>query len=132
MFCHCYHLFMSYGYSLDLRERVLSYLALGHTQKAASEVFNLSRQTIYNWLCLKSERGDLRMRRSGLRSSSTIEAQALREAVDLHPDFYLWELAALFQVTPSGIYRALHRHKITRKKRHFSSRKEMKTNVRNS
>lgn len=123
---------MSYGYSLDLRERVLSYIESGHTQKAASEVFKLSRQTIYNWLCLKSETGDVRMRRSGLRSSPKIEATALRQAVDLYPDSYLWELATRFKVTPSGIYRALQRHKITRKKRPFSLKKERKANVRNS
>ena len=46
---------MSYGYSIDLRERVLSYIEDGHTQKEASEVFKIPRQTIYNWLCLKTD-----------------------------------------------------------------------------
>jgi len=50
---------MSYGYSIDLRERVLSYIEDGHTQKEASEVFKIPRQTIYNWLCLKTGTGYL-------------------------------------------------------------------------
>ncbi|MBL9029022.1 MAG: hypothetical protein JNK42_00980, partial [Caedimonas sp.] len=32
---------MSYGYSIDLRERVVSYIQDGHTQKEASTVFKL-------------------------------------------------------------------------------------------
>lgn len=122
---------MRYGYSLDLRERVLSFLREGHFQREASKVFKLSRQTIYNWLCLKSEPGHLVMRRSGNRSSLKIEVEGLRQAVALYPAYYLWELARLFKVTPRGIYRALTRYKITRKKRRFSSRNVRKASVRN-
>ena len=130
MFCHIYARFMSYGYSIDLRERVVSYIQDGHTQKEASTVFKLPRQTIYNWLRLKVETGHLRMRRSGKHSSLKLGKEALHQAVDRYPDHYLWELAALFQVSPSGIYRALKRYKITRKKRRSSLRKEMRPSVR--
>ena len=94
---------MSYGYSIDLRERVLSYIQDGHSQKEANEVFKIPRQTIYNWLRLKSETGDLRMRRSGQRRSSKIDEGKLKEVVSGHSDYYLWELAVFFQATPSGI-----------------------------
>ena len=123
---------MSYGYSIDLRERVLSYIEEGHSQKAASETFKVPRQTIYNWLCLKADTGSLKMRRVGQRRPWKIKEEDLRQAVKDHPDDYLYELAALFQVTPSGIYRALKRYKITRKKRHFFIGKEMRSNVNNS
>ena len=46
-----------------------------------------------------------------------------------HPDYYLSEIAIMFEATPSGVCRALKRFGITRKKRVFSSRKEMKTGV---
>jgi len=117
---------MSYGYSIDLCERVLSYILDGHSQKEASEVSKLPRQTIYHWLRLKSETGDLRMRRS-----SKIDEGKLKELVSGHPDYYLWELAVFFQATPKGIYRALKRHKITRKKRLSSIKNAMKASVKN-
>ncbi len=120
---------MSYGYSIDLRERVLSYIGDGHTQKEASEVFNIPRQTIYNWFCLKAETGGLRMRRSGKRHSSKFDAEKLKETITLHPDYYLSEIAVVFKATPSGVCRALKRCGITRKKRVFSSRNEMTKSV---
>ena len=42
---------MGYEYDLSLRERVLSYLEVGHGGKAeAAKVFGVARQTIYNWM----------------------------------------------------------------------------------
>jgi transposase len=122
---------MSYGYSIDLRERVLSYIEDGHTQKEASEIFKIPRQSIYNWFCLKAETGNLGMRRSGQRHSSKFAEEKLKETIRLHPDYYLSEIAVVFKATPSGVCRALKRWGITRKKRAFSSRKRMKTNVKN-
>ena len=120
---------MSYGYSRDLRECVLSYIEDGHTQKEASEVFNIPRQTIYNWTCLKKEKGDLGMRRSGKRRPSKFDEEKLKEMVALHPDYYLSEIAVNFKATASGVCRALKRCGITRKKRVFSSRNETKESV---
>ena len=120
---------MSYGYSKDLRESVLSYIEDGHTQKEASEVFKIPRQTIYNWFCLKAETGGLGMRRSGKRHSSKFDVEKLKETIALHPDYYLSEIAVVFKATPSGVCRALKRWGITRKKRAFSSRNEMTKSV---
>ena len=88
MICLYYHIFMSYGYSLDLRERVLSFIEDGHSQKEAGKVFKVPRQTIYNWLRLKAGTGHLRMRRSGQRCPSKLEEKALREAVDSYRDYF--------------------------------------------
>lgn len=120
---------MSYGYSINLRERVLSYIDDGHTQKEASEVFKIPRQTIYNWFCLKSETGGLRMRHSGKRHYSKFDAEKLKETLILPPDYYLSEIAVVFKVTPSSVCRALKRCGITRKKRAFSSRNEITKSV---
>jgi transposase len=122
---------MSYGYSRDLRECVLSYIEDGYTQKEASEVFNIPRQTIYNWTRLKRETGNLGMRRSGKRRPSKFDEGKLKEMVALRPDYYLSEIAVNFKATASGVCRALKRCGITRKKRVFSSRNETKESVKN-
>ena len=120
---------MSYGYSIDLRERVLLYIQEGHSQREASEVFKIPRQTIYNWKCLKEDRGSLKMRRSGKRRPSKFDEERLKQLIMNHPDYYLSEIAVMFEATSSGVCRALKRFGITRKKRVFSSRKEMKAGV---
>ena len=107
---------MSYGYSVDLRKCVLSYIEDGHTQKEASEVFKVPRQTIYNWLCLKKETGALNMRRSGKRCSSKFDAEKLKEITALRSDYYLAELAIIFNAT----------------QRFSSSKREMRSSAVNS
>ncbi|WP_162265610.1 IS630 transposase-related protein [Legionella santicrucis] len=54
-----------------------------------------------------------------------MDDEALKKYIETHPDAHLKELSSHFGVTPSGIWRALKRLKITRKKRLGSMRSEM-------
>jgi transposase len=47
-------------YGIDLRERALNYVELGHTIRETSEVFRVSEKTISNWKRLRREKGDIR------------------------------------------------------------------------
>lgn len=49
-----------------------------------------------------------------------VDDEALKKYIETHLDAHLTELAMHFGVTPSGIWRALKRLKITRKKRPHS------------
>jgi putative transposase len=117
---------------MDLRVRVLEYLSRGHTQTEASQVFGFGRKSIYNWLCLKEKSGSVAMQRRGRRQPSKFEEPRLREYVAAHPDDHLSEIASFFKGTASGVYRALKRLKITRKKSRFSTRNVMRLNDRSS
>ena len=117
---------MSYGYSTDLRSRVLEYLSKGHSQTQASQVFGVCRKTIYNWRSLKERSGSVSHQRQGHRRSSKFEESALRAYVLAHPEAYLSEIASVFKGSASGVCRAFKRFKISRKKRPFSTQ-----NVRN-
>jgi transposase len=123
---------MSYGYSLDLRSKVLCYLDGGHTQKQACQVFGISNKTIYNWISLKKETGSLALRRSNPYKPSKFEEQKLKDYVVSHSDAYLDEIAGVFKGSASGVYRALKRFKITRKKSRSSIKNVMKLNDRSS
>ena len=123
---------MSYGYSTDLRERVLSYLDAGHSKTKTSEVFSVSRQTIYNWLALREQTGCVKMRRTAKKKAHKINPQELREYISQHPDAYLHEIAEAFGVTAMAILYACRRLKITRKKKRQSFASESKRNVRNT
>jgi transposase len=123
---------MSYGYSIDLRRRVLDYLSRGHTQTEASQIFGVSRKTIYNWVSLQEKTGDIAMQRTGQRRPTKFDDMQLREYVAAHSDDYLAEIASFFKGSASGIYRALKRLKLTRKKSRFSTRNVTKRNDSNS
>lgn len=118
---------MSYGYSLDLRKSVLSYIEDGHSAKEASEIFGVTRQTIYNWISLKKKTGNLKMKRTGQRKSSKFDEGTLRKHMLEHNDAYLDEIGSCFGGSASGAYRALKRFKITRKKSRFSTKNDKKS-----
>jgi hypothetical protein len=68
------------------------------------------------------------MRRSGKRRASNLNEEKLNEIMAQYPDYYLSELAVALKASRSGVFRALKRYGITRKKKSFSSKNERKTN----
>ena len=119
---------MSRSYSFDLRTKVMFYLGVGHTKKEASEVFSVSLKTIYNWLTLQAETGSVKAKAVKSYKPSKINEKDLKEYIENHPDAYLEEIAVVFKVSVSGIWRALKRLKISRKKSRYSIKKEIKVN----
>lgn len=116
-------------YSLDLRERVIAFIESGGKKIEASRRFDVSRPTIDNWLLLKKETGTLKSPPLPPRSWRKLNPETLSKYVESHPDAMLEDYACHFQTSPSGIWRALKRLNITRKKRPRSIRSGMKGNV---
>jgi transposase len=107
---------MSYGYSNDLREKVLRYYDRGFSQIEVCEVFEISRATLNNWL-VKRKSGDFSRRNMTVcKSAHKIDEHALREHIRQHPDAYLHEIAAYFKVSDVGVLKACRRLGISRKK----------------
>ena len=106
---------MAKAYSLDLRERVIKYLEMGNRKESAVKLFSVGIATIYRWLKLKKEIGNLQ-RKTRKFSYKYIDDEKLKKYLEEHPDDFLWEIAKKFSVTKQGIFYALKRLKITRKK----------------
>lgn len=106
---------MSYGYSNDLREKVLRYHDRGYSQVEVCEVFEISRATLNNWL-LKRKSGDFNRCEVRRKRAHKIDADALRFYIRQHPDAYLIEIASHFKVSDVGILKACRRLGISRKK----------------
>lgn len=114
---------MSKAYSVDLRERVLSYLESNNDKKTASHLFQIGIATVYRWIARKKEKGHVQpMRRK--YAYKKIDDQKLIDYVETYPDQFLSEIAAHFNLTPQGIFYALKRLKITRKKKQRFTEKE--------
>lgn len=102
-------------YETRYRERVLEYIAEGHTQVEAAKVFKVNRKTIYDWIRLREDTGSLAAKPATAKFVK-IPPDRLIEYVGKHPDAYLREIAAEFGCTGFAVHKALKRVGITRKK----------------
>jgi putative transposase len=93
---------MSYG--IDLRTRVVKFVSEGGSRTEASDVYGVSRKTIYHWL----RRPTLSTTPKATRESRINKAKLVSH-VTAHPDALLRERAGEFGVTPSGMWRALRK-----------------------
>ena len=103
-------------YSQDLRERVIAFIEEGGKKLEASRLFKVSRPAIDRWLSWKKDTGTLKTPPLAPRRWRKIDPIALQAYIDSYPDESLENYAQHFQASPTGIWRALKRLKMTRKK----------------
>ena len=116
---------MSRALSLDLRERVLTAVALGASHRQAAERFGVSAASVSRWRALARVQGDARPRAlGGDRRSGRIEAHKATILTELErvPDISNEELRRALAVKGlvfgfGTLQRFFARHRITRKKR---------------
>ncbi|KIC72106.1 hypothetical protein DB41_KU00020 [Neochlamydia sp. TUME1] len=116
-------------YSHDLRKKALNYIKNGGSMATASVVFGVTVRTLTNWIKRKKQ-GDLAPKKRR-PSPSKIDSEKLKLYIKQTPDAYLREIAEGFGVTIAAVFYACKRLKITLKKRHPSTRKEMSISERN-
>ncbi len=98
------------SYSVDLRERVVSFVRGGGSPTKAAQVFQVGRTTLYRWL----NSPDLQPKPARERQRK-LDKAALAEHVRNFPDALLKERAAHFGVHINAIWTALKKLKITKK-----------------
>ena len=97
-------------YSIDLRERAVSYVRSGGSQAEASQIFGVTTRTLYGWL----RREDLSPKRCSQRRRK-LDKDAFAAHVQAYPDALLRERAAAFGVSNVAIFKALRRMRFTKK-----------------
>ncbi|MDE0423878.1 MAG: IS630 transposase-related protein [Candidatus Poribacteria bacterium] len=103
------------SYSSDFRKCVLDFVANGGSKTEVSRRFGISRGIIYEWLAAQDR---LISKKPGSQGPRNIDYQALKQHVADFPDATEQERAAPFGVSKHGIWYALRKLNITRKKRH--------------
>lgn len=106
-------------YSLDLRKRVVAAVNSGMSKVKACDVYDICRQTLYNWLALEQKQGHLTPK-SGFQkghSHGIKDLEKFREYVDSHSDYTQEEIAQYFSVGSSTVSRAFKKIGYTRKKK---------------
>ena len=113
------------SYSEDYRSKVLSFMESGATIEQASQHFSVGTSSIKRWRRNKRDTGKV-MGPGRPKKAYKIDEEKLKEYVKDNPDAFLEEMAEHFGVTSSGIFKALKRLKITRKKSLPSTKRDVK------
>ena len=107
------------AYSTDLRKCVLDFINAGGSKAAAERTFGVSRRTIYNGLAAEAP---LTYEKPGPKGPRSLDYAAVLRHVADFPDSRLAERAKHFGVSINGIFYALSKLNITRKKRRLPTK----------
>jgi len=111
-------------YSLDLRKKALKYLDKIGDRKDVAETFGITLRTLANWI--RRKRDNCLAPKQRRCAPSLIDSQQLQSFIQEHPDAYLREIANKFGTTLQAVFYACKRLKISLKKRHLTTRREMR------
>lgn len=113
-----YNLFiMANYYHVDLRARVVRYVADGGTQSEASILFSIGKSTVYRWVKQYRETGKL-FPKTPERNAYKLDYSEISKYLLNNNDSTLEEIAQHFSTHKSVIFYALKKMGITRKKNH--------------
>lgn len=124
-------------YSYDLRKKVLQAIEQDGMKKSeASQLFNISRNTINLWLKRQAETGDYQAlpNQPPGNNHKILDWEKFRDFVKIPGDKTQVEMAKLWheEISDRTISRALNKIGFTRKKRPMAIVKEMKRNGKHS
>ncbi len=124
---------MANPYSYDFRRKVIEAIELNGLKKSeASELFNISRNTINLWLKRFAETGDFQSKpnRSPGHNQKITDWEKFRAFVKVHGDKTQTQMAQLWEdeISARTISRGLEKIGFTRKKRPMVIKNETSTN----
>lgn len=127
---------MAKAYSYDFRQKVIQAIELDGLKKSeASELFNISRNTINLWFQRKAETGDVEVKPRPTTSpkQKITNWEKFRAFVKEHEDKTQAEMAQLWEgnISSRTLSRALQKLGLTRKKRRMGIGNGMKRNAQN-
>lgn len=125
---------MAQPYSDDFRKKVMQAIELDGLKKVeASQLFNISRNTINSWFELRAKTGDVKpkLRQTYQQSAKITDWDKFRAFVNEHGDKTQSEMAELWEgdISQRTISRALQKIGYTRKKRPMAIANAMRPNA---
>lgn len=120
-----YHEKMANYYSLDLRKKVMNFIHSGGKKTEASKLFNVARDTIYRWIRQYKKTGNVHPNTKSIRKGYKLDHDAVVEYILKNPNTTQVEVAKVFGTYQGVIRHICLKYKITRKKRHLSTKKGM-------
>lgn len=118
---------MAKAYSLDLRKKVIAFVAQCGSKREAARTFNIGEDTIYRWV-RRNKAGDLSPKKR-TDFPRKVPLEILLKYVEDHPDHTLQEIGQAINLSASKVWKHLTRLNVTLKKRPRSMRNVMKQSV---
>ena len=109
------------AYSLDFRERAITYWDNGHTSEELYEAFKIHPARVNEWKRLLKKTGSLEPQYPKTRKGK-IDIEKLEQELERKPDLTLPELAKIFDCKKQSVHVACKNAKLTRKKRYLPTR----------
>jgi transposase len=120
---------MAAAYSYELRTRVMDAITSGMKITKASQIFQVTRETIYQWKALREITGDLRPKPNDHQRRMPLiqDEEQFKAFISEHYDKTLNELAGLYPLPVSSmtICRKLKQLGYSHKKKRFITPKGM-------
>jgi transposase len=116
------------AYSVDLRERAITFIGNGGRINEAIKVFGVSRTTLNRWL-EKVKRGEDLKDPPPKRPWKKIDPDKLMSLVQKNADWTLAQFGEAMGVSANSIHNAFNRLKITRKKSPYFTKSAIQKNV---
>jgi putative transposase len=104
------------AYSLDLRQRVVAYVENGGKKTEAARRFGVGRDTVYRFL--NAAKSKTLAPKTSWGHWRKLDPKRLGAYMRAHPDATLEQARDVFNVSRTGVWRALKRMKFTLKKSH--------------
>jgi len=120
---------MARAYSLDLRNKVISFISQGGSKREAAKMFDIGEDTIYRWMRL-NKLGDISAKKRK-DFPTKIPLETLRKYVEKHPDHILKEIGQAVGLSASNVWKHLKKLDLTRKKRSRSTQNVARNNAPN-
>ncbi len=112
-------------YSQDLRKKVIAYLSQGNSQREASKVFSIHKNTVNRWWIRHQREGSCSARKR-LGRPSKVDQAKLEEVVRSNPNMKLKELGSQFNISGWHASRILKKLGFSYKKKVSHMRKQNK------
>jgi transposase len=115
------------AYDEKFRKKAVEYKDNGHTFKQLEETFGITHPTYYKWKKNKEISGFYVLPKAGkFTRKGKIDPNELKKVVEENPDLFLYEIAQMFDCSVVAIHKRLKQMKITLKKRHLLTAKNVK------
>ena len=104
------------AYSIDLRKKVIEFIAEGNTQKLASELFNLNKATVNRW-CLRNKKEGHITPRKNLGKKPKVTKEGFEIYISQNPNFTTADMGKYFNISSPGAFYWLRKFGFSYKKK---------------
>lgn len=115
------------AYSIDLRKKVIEFIAQGNTQKLAAQLYNLNKATVNRWWLRNKKEGHINPRKN-LGKKPKVTKEDFEIYISENLNFTTADMGKHFNISSPGALYWLRKFGFSYKKKPLPVWKQTKTN----